>query len=217
LAERFDPSRTASPELLRLIGIEKGAPVALVLARLEPQKGHNILLEAWRIVNASFPAAQLVCVGEGSLRKTLEGMAIELDVNSSVHFVGYQRNVADWLALATFTILPSLYEGLPLVALESLAAGRAVIATSVDGTVEVVLDGLTGRIVPPGNPVPLARAICELLGSSDTVRRMGSEGRTLVEDKFSVKRQVAETEALYLHSWGNRTPIVRRSQVAASL
>jgi glycosyltransferase involved in cell wall biosynthesis len=214
--DRFDPEHSAPSGLLDSIGIEKSAPVALVLARLEAQKGHRILLEAWKSVSARFPTARLVCVGEGSLRNELEVTASSAGISPSVRFVGYQRNVSDWLALANFTILPSFYEGLPLVAIESSAAGRAVIATSVDGTVEVVLHGRTGLIVPPGEPIPLAAAICQLLGSSHMAQRMGREGRKFVEDQFSQQRQVAETEALYLQSWRAQTGLNTGSKVAPS-
>ncbi len=203
--DRFDPNRTGPPELRDSIGIERNAPVVLVPARLEAQKGHRVLLEAWKAVCASFPTARLVCVGDGSLRNELEAMAAETGITNSVRFVGYQRNVCDWLALADFTVLPSFYEDLPLVVLESLAAGRAVITSLIDGTSEVVLDGHTGLAVPPGRPAPLATGICELLASSDLARRMGREGRRLVEERFSQRRQVAETEALYLRSWRART------------
>jgi starch synthase (maltosyl-transferring) len=203
--EQFDPKRVPSDELRDSIGIEKTSPVALVLARLEVQKGHRVLLEAWKTVKASFPDARLVCVGDGSLRKELEAIAAAAGIGDSVRFVGYQRNVSDWLALANFTVLPSFYEGLPLVAVESLAAGRAVIASAVDGTTEVVIDGRTGLTVPAGQPVPLAAAVCELLGSPNLTQRMGREGRQLVEDHFGRKRQLSETEALYLRSWRSRT------------
>jgi glycosyltransferase involved in cell wall biosynthesis len=176
----------------------------LVLARLESQKGHRVLLEAWTSVAAAFPSARLVCVGEGSLRGELEAMAQHRDISNSVRFVGYQRNVADWLALAEFTVLPSFYEGLPLAAIESLAAGRAVIATSVDGTTEIVLEGRTGLTVPAGQSAALAAAICRLLGSLNLARQMGRNGRALVESDFNQRRQVAETEALYLQSWQAR-------------
>ena len=195
--ERFDPERVPPPEMHRLLGIGEGPAVALVLARLEPQKGHRVLLDAWRSVVESFPKGRLVCAGDGRLSEELEADAAALGIAGSVSFVGYQSNVPDWLALADFTVLPSFYEGLPLAAIESLAAARAVIATSVDGTPEVVLDGKTGLLVPPGEPAPLGAAICRLLGSPELARSLGSAGRRLVEERFSERRQVHETEALY--------------------
>lgn len=195
--ERFDPDRIPPPAMRRSLNIAEDAPVVIVLARLEPQKGHRILLDAWKSVVESFPKARLVCVGHGQLRDELQARVAALGTTASVLFVGYQSNVPDWLALADFTVLPSFYEGLPLAAIESLAGGRAVVATAVDGTTEVVVDGETGLLVPPGEPAPLSAAICRLLGSPKLKRSLGRAGRQLVEEHFSEWRQVAETEALY--------------------
>jgi glycosyltransferase involved in cell wall biosynthesis len=203
--DRFDPNHPGPAELRRSIRIAQNAPVVLVVGRLEAETRHRVLFQAWKAVSASFPAARLVCVGDGSLRNELEAMASEIGLGDCIRFVGYQRNLSDLLALADFTVLPSVEEGLPLVAIESLAAGRAVIVNSVNGITEAVLDGRTGLILPPGSPAPIAAGICQLLGSPDLARRMGGEGRKLVEDRFSQRRQVGETEALYLHSWRMRT------------
>ncbi len=128
-------------------------------------------------------------------------MAAALGISASDLFPGYQSNVPDWLALADFTVLPSFYEGLPLAAIESLAAGRAVVGTAVDGTAEVVLDGKTGLTVPAGQPAPLAAAICRLLAAPGLAQNLGGAGRRFVEERYSEQRQVAETESLYLRCY----------------
>jgi glycosyltransferase involved in cell wall biosynthesis len=127
-----------------------------------------------------------------------------LGIAESVRFVGYQSNTPEWLALADFTILPSFYEGLPLVAIESLASARAVVATAVDGTTEVVRHGKTGLTVPPGEPVSLANAICQIIGDPAMRISMGSAGRRLVEVQFSQAKQVSETEELYTRCWSRK-------------
>lgn len=195
--ERFDPERAPPAELRRSLGIAENAPIVVVAARLEPQKGHRILFDAWRLVTQSFPQARLLVVGEGSLRDQLRTYAVRLNIDRSVVFAGYQKNVADWLALAHFSVLPSFYEGLPLVALESLAAARAVVATAVDGTAEVVIDGQTGLLAPPGEPAALSAAISKLITSPELARNLGRAGRRLVEEHFNERRQVSETEAVY--------------------
>ncbi len=196
--ERFDPARTAPPALRAALGIDQNASVVLVLARLEPQKGHRVLLEAWKSVVQSHPAARLVCAGDGVLRAELEARTTALGIAASVAFVGRQSNVRDWLALANFTVLPSFYEGLPLAAIESLAAGRPVVATEVDGTGEIVVDGKTGLTVPAGDPVALAASISRMLNAPELVQAMGHAGRQFVLKHFSCERQVEQTEALYL-------------------
>jgi glycosyltransferase involved in cell wall biosynthesis len=155
------------------------------------------LLDALPWVLHEFPQARLVCVGDGALRHDLEERVGQLGLTESVRFVGYQSNIAEWLSLADFTVLPSFYEGLPLIAIESLAAGRPVVASAVDGTPEIVVDGLTGLTIPPGDAWALAQAICQLLGDPQKRRELGRAGRRWVEDHFSDRLQIAETERLY--------------------
>jgi len=199
--ERFDPERAAPPGLRAELGIGPCDPVAVVLARLEPQKGHCVLLEAWKQVAQSYPCARLVCVGGGVLRTKLEAQAAALGITGVVSFVGQQQNVSDWLALADFTVLPSFYEGLPLAAIESLAAGRPVVGTGVDGTSEVVIDGKTGLTVPAGDPLALGAAISRMLAAPELVRTLGRAGRRFALKHFTRQRQVQQTEALYLNAW----------------
>jgi glycosyltransferase involved in cell wall biosynthesis len=179
------------------LGISEGAPIVAVIARLEPQKGHRVLLEAWRSVVGSFPSAVLVCVGAGKLRDELEAYAASRRLSGSVRFVGYQADVADWLALADFTVLPSFFEGLPLTAVESMAVGRPVVATAVDGTPEVVVDGKTGLLVPPGEVTRLATAVCRLLASPDLAQKLGRTGEQWVRERFDARQQVRNTQRVY--------------------
>lgn len=195
--QRFNPGHVAPVGLRRSLGFGEDDPVIVVLARLEPQKGHRFLLEALPAVRSGFPRVRLVCAGEGELRGQLESQARTLGLEESVRFVGFQSNTEDWLALAEFTVLPSLYEGLPVVAVESLAAGKPMVATAVDGTPEIVLDGKTGLTVPPAEPRRLAEAICRLLRDSELRAQMGRAGREWVIQGFSHQQQVEGTEDLY--------------------
>jgi glycosyltransferase involved in cell wall biosynthesis len=104
------------------------------------------------------------------------------------------------LATADLMVLPSFWEGLPLAAIESLAAGCPVVATEVDGTPEVAVDGITGFIVPPGDPNRLADAICDLLRKPKLRERMAIAGRLWVTARFSQERQISQTEDLYLNA-----------------
>lgn len=202
--ERFDPQHPAPTTLRPRLGFGAEDPVLVVLARLEPQKGHQVLLQALPQVVRRFPRARVVCVGEGSLRGALEAQGAALGLSDTVRFVGYQADVRDWLALADLTVLPSLYEGLPLVAIESLAAGRPVVATDVDGTPEVIVDGHTGLTVPPADAPRLAEAICRLLADAEERGRLGRQGRQWVAEHFTHRRQIRETEAVYLQAVSER-------------
>lgn len=197
---RFDPASEIPFNLKRELEFAESDPVILLVGRLEPQKGHHVLLDAFPAVRREFPAVRLICLGEGSLRGDLEAKAGSLGLADAVRFVGFQANVPEWLALADFTVLPSYYEGLPIAAIESLAAGRPVVATAVDGTPEVVVEGKTGLTVPPGNPPELAKALCRLLRDSDLRKTMGSEGRRWVAENFSQEQQLRRTQELYLRA-----------------
>ena len=178
----------------------------IVPARLEPQKGHAVLLRALPSVLREFPQLKVALVGDGNLRGDLETQADALGLSPSVRFVGFQSNMADWYALANLMVLPSFFEGLPLVAIESLAAGCPVVATAVDGTPEVVVDGVTGLTVPPGAPAQLAEAICLMLRDPETRQALAHRGRDFVVSEFNLAKQVRQTADLYRLAWSQRRP-----------
>lgn len=199
--DRVNPEK-AHPEGIReSLGFSKSDIVLIVMARLEPQKGHKILLQALSTVRAEFPNIRLICLGTGALKDELNSLARELKLNEIVRFVGFQSNVADWLAVADIGVLPSFYEGLPLTAVETLAAGLPLVATAVDGTPEVVLDGKTGLLVPPGDPAAMAGAIRQLARQSELRQKLAKAGREWVLQRFTIERQIEQTSSLYLSEW----------------
>ncbi|HKV29058.1 MAG TPA: glycosyltransferase family 4 protein [Candidatus Acidoferrales bacterium] len=202
--DKYDPVRPVPSNLRQTLGFGEYDPILVALARLEPQKGHHILLDAMPLVLREFSTARLVCVGDGVLREALEKQTDSLGVREAVRFVGYQSNVPDWLALADFTVLSSYYEGLPLVAIESLAAGRTMVATAVDGTPDVIINGETGLTVPPGDSRRMAEAICTLLGNPALRQTLAQTGRRHVLTSFSSQRFVQDTARLYLDAWDRR-------------
>jgi glycosyltransferase involved in cell wall biosynthesis len=121
-----------------------------------------------------------------------------------VRFLGYRRDVPELLEAADIVVLPSLYEGLSLVTIEALAAGRPMVATEVDGTPEVVIHEKTGLLAPPANPQALAAAIERMLSDPAMASRLGSAGRKFVQENFALKRQIEQTVALYSELTGAR-------------
>jgi glycosyltransferase involved in cell wall biosynthesis len=194
---KFDSTSRRPWRTKAKIHIDADDPVVTCVGRLEPQKGHSVLFEALPTVLAEFPRLRIICLGDGSLRPALEQRCRELNLLKSVHFLGMVSNVSEWLAVSDFTVLPSFYEGLPLAAIESLAAGTPVIATEVDGTPEVVVNGVTGLTVHPGDPTGLANAMLLMMRHAGMRHDLGARGRRLVEQEFNVTRQIAETERLY--------------------
>lgn len=198
--ERFHPAHPIASDLRPSLGLRETDRVLLVAARLEPQKGHRVLLEALPDVLREFPNVKVLCLGDGQLRGELEERSRTLGLEGAVFFLGHRLNIPDWLALAEFTVLPSFYEGLPLAAIESLAAGRTLVATAVDGTAEVVVHEKTGLTVPAGDAPLLANAIKRLLRDTHLRKTMAVAGRQWVMEHFSQTQQVRETENVYIRA-----------------
>ena len=121
----------------------------------------------------------------------------DLGLTDLVHFVGYVDQPQRVLEETDLMVLPSHTEGLPNAALEALAMGVPVLATAVGGTPEVVIDGETGRLVPPGAPEALAREMLHFLEHRDTWRQMAARGRQAVENHFDFTARTRKIEALY--------------------
>lgn len=198
--KRFRHLRHKSEALKKKLGFRMEELVLLVAGRLEPQKGHSVLLNALPQVRRVFPNARTVFAGEGELLPQLQRQVTALGLQGAVDFVGFQNNMEEWFSVADITVLPSFYEGLPLVAIESLAAGTPVVATAVDGTPEIVIHERTGLTVPPGAPEQLAASICRLLADPALRSKFGNAGRSWVEEEFSQEKQIKRTEDLYLGS-----------------
>lgn len=154
----------------------------LFVGRLRIRKGVEVLLEALRAV----PGARLLIAGDGEHRKALERRAAELGLGPAVLFLGRcdASRVRGLLSGAAALVVPSTYEGMPLVVLEAMEAGLPVVASRVSGIPEVVEDGRTGWLVPPEDPEALAAALAEALESPGEARRRGGEGRRRVDERF---------------------------------
>lgn len=203
--ERVNPSNAHPQGIRESVGFSQENLVLILMARLEPQKGHRVLLEALSLLRNDFPHIRLVCLGVGALKDELIQATRDLKIEKLVHFAGFQSNVGDWLAAADIGVLPSFYEGLPLTAVETLAAGVPLVATAVDGTPEVVIDGETGLLVPPGNPGALAEAIGRLAREPGLRRRLAASGRRFVLERFTIQRQVEQSSNLYLSEWRRKS------------
>ena len=179
------------------LDVDDAAPLIGVVGRLETQKGHRYLFDAWPAVLREFPDARLVVIGDGSLRTELEGQAKRLGVATSVLFLGFRSDIPRLLDALDGLALPSLYEGMPLTVIEASAMACPVVATAVDGTPEVIEEGVTGWLVPPEDPPALARAIIGLLADPDRARAVGRAGRARVIHQFDLDRQVEATAGVY--------------------
>jgi glycosyltransferase involved in cell wall biosynthesis len=200
-------------------GFAEGTPLVGVVARLEPEKGHATLLEAWPMVLEQVPAARLLVVGEGSLAGQLHAQAESLGLmgepcegdrcvgtrharpGAKVVFTGRRDDVPSVTAALDVAVLPSYREALGLAILEAMALARPVVASDVGGIPEMVEDGVTGLLVPARDPGALADAIVRLLTDHPLADTLGRSGYRLVRERFGVDRMMAAIEGLYDDGW----------------
>jgi len=184
-------------ELRRELGLKSDVPVIGAIGRLVWQKGFEYLIQAIPQVIQAFPEAKFLIVGEGPLRRGLEELSERLKIEDNIIFTGFRSDIKDILATIELLAMPSLLEGLPLVLLEGMAMTKPIVATRIDGITEVLENGETGLLVPAKNPHDLAEAIIEILKNKTKADLLGQNARKIVEEKFSVKRMVEQTELVY--------------------
>ena len=203
--ERFDEA-TGGEAIRAEFGIPANAPLAVVVGRLEPEKGHPTLIEAWPVVHHHFTSAHLLVVGEGSERDRLEGLAaahLRAEICcASVHFLGRREDVPQILAAADVVVMPSYREAQGLAIVEALAANRPVIASNVGGIPEMIHSGENGILVPSQDPSALASAIALLFRDRALAEKLANAGHELVHARFCVDDMLRDIEAIYLLTVG---------------
>ncbi len=175
--------------------------VVASIGRLHPQKGHRFLLEALARIRHDIPGLVCIMAGDGQLRDELIHYASLLGLADCCRFLGAVADSRSVYDAADVTVLASLYEGMPNVVLEAMAMACPVLATKVQGTVDLVRPGETGLLVPPGDAVALAEGLRELAADSRRRRAMGARSRRLAEAHHGIDKMVASLEALYLREW----------------
>jgi glycosyltransferase involved in cell wall biosynthesis len=208
--QRFD--RQEPSTIREEYGLEPGSRIVGVVARLEPEKGHQTLIEAWPHVLHTSPDAYLLIVGEGSRRDFLEQWASAHKVAHRVIFTGRRDDVPAVTAAFDVAVLPSWREAQGLSILEAMALSRPVVASDVGGIPEMIQDGETGLLVEHDNPVALAAAITRLLQDRALAERIATAGHDLVHERFCVELMVKAIEEIY--DAGARA--VRLAETAAS-
>lgn len=173
----------------------------LFVGRLRIRKGVEVLLEALHeLRERGAKPVRLLIAGDGEHREPLERRTAELDLGQGVRFLGRcdAARVRALLRGARALVVPSIYEGMPLVVLEAMEAGVPVIASAVSGIPEVVVDGLTGWLVPAEDPGRLAGALREALNDPEEAARRGAEGRRRIDERFRPAHAAAAWRRLVL-------------------
>jgi glycosyltransferase involved in cell wall biosynthesis len=189
-------ARTGGDGVRRELGIPPTAPLVLQVACFKPQKAPERFVELAALLAPAFPEAHFLLVGDGELRGEIERLRAAHGLQGRVHLPGWRRDVPACLDAATVVTLTSRFEGLPRVAVESLAAGRAVVAMGVDGVREVLRDGQNGFTVAEGDVAALAEKVARVLqdpGLRADLERRAPEGL----EAFDRDKMVRELEAMY--------------------
>lgn len=199
VAEYGDIDAESVASLRRELGLLPEHRVVMMVAALRPEKAHEVLLEAARVLVASRDDLVFLVVGGGQRREELESMRSSMGLERAVRFLGVRRDVARLLQLADVLALPShpAVETLPLSVLEAMAAGVPVVATRVGSVPELIEDGHTGLLIDPGDPPGLAGAIATCIDESERSRVMADRAREVVAARYSVETMVEGYDRLF--------------------
>jgi glycosyltransferase involved in cell wall biosynthesis len=171
----------------------EGVTIGVVAASLSPRKGVDVLLRAV----APLVDTSIVIVGDGPAQPALRELARSLGLDDRVHWVGWSDTPRPYIAAFDILAVPSREEAFPLVILEAMLAGRPVVASAVGSVDEAVIDGSTGRLVPPDDPRALSDALGVLVADPELRDRMGARGRERAVERFSVEAMARSYEAMY--------------------
>ncbi|MEK7728915.1 MAG: glycosyltransferase family 4 protein [candidate division KSB1 bacterium] len=173
------------------------APVLGFVGQLDERKGLGVLLSAFELIQQRLPEARLVLAGEGPLREMIESEIREQGWERSVLLAGFVDDAAAIMQAIDVLLLPSYWEGFGIVILEAMACGRPVITTNISSMPEIVDDGRTGYLIPPGATAALAERAVELLQNKSLRESMGRAGRARVAEHFSHDVMIDRLEKLF--------------------
>jgi glycosyltransferase involved in cell wall biosynthesis len=165
--------------------------------RLSPEKGFDQLVEAAAIVLQKRRDVGFVVFGDGPMRDSLTRQVHACHIEGQFVLGGFRSDVGRFFPHLDLAVLPSFTEGLPVVLLETYAAGVPAVATAVGGTPELVDEGVNGYLVPPGDPLALSRRILDMLSDDQSRRAMGACGQQRVREEFSFSAQATQYQELF--------------------
>jgi glycosyltransferase involved in cell wall biosynthesis len=196
------PPKDAGKRIRRELGLGVDQPVIGTVATLRAQKALDVLIEAALILREEFTDLAVLVAGGADPQAAeeaarLEALVARLGVGETVRFLGPRDDVPSLLAALNVAVISSDYEGSPLSAMEYMEAELPVVATRVGGIPDIVVDGETGLLVPPRDPVAIATAVTRLLAEPELARRMGEAGRRRRRAEFDLSATVRRVEQLY--------------------
>jgi glycosyltransferase involved in cell wall biosynthesis len=191
------PLRPSGSNVRAELGIPPEAEVVGTIAVLRPEKAHEVLIEAADLLAREFPRLRMLIAGMGPEEDRLRELVREKGLQETVIMLGFRRNVADVLAAVDVAVFSSDREGSPLAVMESMAAGKPVVATRVGGVPDLVVDGVQGLLVPPRDPRALADAVGRLLRDPGARAELGKRGQERQLRDFDIASTVRRVEGIY--------------------
>jgi glycosyltransferase involved in cell wall biosynthesis len=191
----------SSADLRARLNLPADALVVGTIGRMVPVKDQRSLINAIALLREGGVDCSAVLVGDGPLRGELQRYAAERGVESYVHFAGERHDVHEIIRAFDVFALVSISEGLSNTTMEAMASGIPVVATRVGGADELVVDGTTGRLVPPSSPTALADALKSLLQDERRRAAFGAAARERMEGEFGLSRMISNYEQLYRELW----------------
>ena len=158
------------------------------IGRLSEQKGMTYFIKAAEIATKTHPEARFIIVGDGEEREQLHAQIEKKKLQNKILFLGYRNDIQNVMSQLDFVVLSSLWEGLPLTPIEAYSVGKTVIGTAVDGTLEIIRDGVDGYLVEPRNPMQLAEKMNELIENPEMRESMGIQAMKRYQDEFSFEK-----------------------------
>jgi glycosyltransferase involved in cell wall biosynthesis len=179
-------------EFFNQLGLSPDTFLIGCAGRLNRQKGYDVFLKAISMINREDICVFIAGVGEEEIN--LKALANDLGISSQIHWAGYRRDLAHILGALDLFVQPSRYEGMPITVLEAMASGCAIIASAVDGNRELILDGVSGWLVPPGDPDALAKVILDVIENPFEARRRADAARRRVKKSFGEEETIMAWE-----------------------
>ena len=189
--------RTLRGSFKQELGLAETTLLVGIVSRIFAIKNHALFVDAAARVTKEIPNARFLIVGDGVLRVEMEERAKRLGLDGRMIFTGWRRDLPAIYADMAALVVSSNNEGTPFSAIEAMAASVPVVGTRVGGMPDLIRDGTTGLLVPPGNVEAMSAALVSLLRDPDRRHRMGEAARADVEQRFTVNRMLDETHALY--------------------
>lgn len=190
------PARRPSPAPRRIVTV----------ANLRPEKGHDVLIDAFASLGATHPGIELLIVGAGTCEGELRSLAVARGVAARVQFLGHRDDVAEILAGCDIFVLPSRSEAFPNSVMEAMTAGLPVIATAVGGVPELIDHQVNGMLIPPDDRAALLGALRDVVDDPARAAAFGRSARDTIVSRFSFTRMVSSFEELYIELIQRKAP-----------